>query len=901
MVPPPTSRSAQLVAGIGGWLYRVLLLAYPPGFRAEHGDEAVQVFADACRDSWTERGLWALLGRLVRAILEVPRHGVAERFASREASVPRSRRRGRLLAELSSDVRYAVRSIRRRPALAAGVIVTLALGIGSNTAMFSVVHATLLRPLPYSDPDRVVYIRTRDVETNRLSDPTAEDLQRWAPLLTSIERVEARAWRSVLLTGAEGATRVRMLEVSAGYLATVGSRPVAGRGLDRDDGRPDAAPVVVLSEGLWRSRYAARTDVIGRTIDIDSTPRTVVGVVTDVMSDVPGLRFSLFTPLPSTGAAAREATALGVAWLEPGTTIEAARAELESVSASVNQQGRRVSGTLEAPANVFWDARALREPQLALMAGVFLLLLIACVNVATLLLGAGQQRAQELAVRLALGATRFRLARLLLVESLVLALAGSAIGLLIASSAVQLFAAMDPGPQLQTRLEAIRLDGPVVAYALAIALLTAAASGIVPALRGSAAAPRTSLFEAGRTANRPWRLSQVFIGVEIALSLVLLIAGGLVGRAFLQMRLAEPGFAADRVLGVRIALPDDRYQTPERRAAFFDDLVARAARLPGVAAVGLGYGAMPPSDFVALGAFETNDGREYAADVEIGLSFVGPGHFALTGIPLLAGGGFSSQHVGNAGTTERPVVVSDSLRRRFWPDRSPVGEGFQMTDARGTRRYRIVGVAGDASGRGLVSRTGPQYLWQMYLPLPASRQYTEVLLRLADGAPPPVAALRAAIAQVDPDVPSDDGLKTAAASLHGFLRQQRFRAALFGGFAALSVALVAFGLLAVVFHAVKQRKREIGIRLALGGRPSQVRRQILAQGLRPAAFGLAAGMVLAALLTRALASFLHGINTTDGVVFLGSAVLLMGVAVVAMLGPILHATRVNPADVLRGE
>jgi hypothetical protein len=310
---------------------------------------------------------------------------------------------------------------------------------------------------------------------------------------------------------------------------------------------------------------------------------------------------------------------------------------------------------------------------------------------------------------------------------------------------------------------------------------------------------------------------------------------------------------------------------------------------------------MPPSDFVALGAFEMNGSRGQAADVAISVSYVGPGHFELMGIPMLAGTGFSSPDLQETGATERLVVISSSLRRRFWPDRNPIGEGFQLTDRRDTRRYRILGVAADASGRGLVSPTCQACQWQMYLPLPTSRRYTEVLLRLADGAPPPAAALRATIGAIDPSVPTDDGLETAAASLHGFLAMPRFRAALFGGFATLAVTLVAFGLLAVVFSSVQRRTREIGIRLALGARPLQVGRQILAQSLRPTAAGLAAGVLAAWLLTRTLASFLHGISPTDAPVFIGSAVLLATIAVAAILGPVVQATRVDPARVFRSE
>ena len=811
--------------------------------------------------------------------------------------------RPRMLSGLWSDVRQAGRSVRRRPALAAGVVITLALGIGSNTAMFGVIDATLLRPSPYPGDDRVVYIRTRALENDRLSDPTAEDLQRWAPLLTSFERVEARRWKSVLLTGGEGATRVRILDVTSGYLDALAVRTVAGRRLHKDDGRPDATPVVVLSERLWRSRYGARPDLIGQTIDIDSDSHVVVGVVADVMSDTPGLRYALFGPLPNGGPAARATSARGVAWLKPGVSLAAARAELQSVSVFMDERGRRFIGELEKPTNLFWKVSEFRDPQLALMAGVFLLLIIACVNVANLLLAGGRVRESEFAIRRALGANRLRLARLLLVESVVLALAGGAVGLFIAWSALQVFTALDPGPQLQTRLEAIRLDGVVVGYALAIALLTAAAFGVVPALRGSAASPRTSLQEMeSRTASRNRVWPRAFITAEVALSLVLLIAAGLVGRAFLQMRLADPGFAADRVLGIRIALPQGRYQTPGRQAAFFDDLLARAARLPGVTAASLGYGAMPPSDFVAHGDFETTGRRERAADVWIGVSFVSPGHFELMGIPLVAGTGFEARHLRDRdAAAERPVVISSSLRRRFWRDRNPIGDGFQLTDSRGTRRYRILGVAGDASGRGLASPACPDCPWHMYAPLPGTRQYTEVLLRLADGAPPPVAGLRAAIGQIDPGVPSDDSLETAAASLHGFIGLPRFRAALFGGFAAVAVTLAALGLLAVVFHAVKQRTREIGIRVALGARPSQVRRLVLAEGLPPTIVGIGAGMLAAALLTRTMASFLHGISPTDGAIFLGSAALLAAVAFGAMLGPVVRATRVDPVQALRSD
>ncbi len=805
----------------------------------------------------------------------------------------------RWMDELWQDVRWSMRSIRRRPALAAAIVVTLALGIGANTAIFSVVHATLMQPLPYRNPDRVVFVRHQLVEDQSVTDAAAGDLQQWAPLLTSVERMEARRWKSVLLTGDEGATRVRLLEVSSGYLNSVGSRLLAGRGLHADDGRPGATPVALVSERLWRSRYGARADLVGRTITLDAVTRVVVGITTDIRSDTPGLRFFLFAPLPTGGEAAKE-RALGVAWLKPGVTLDAARAELQSVSASVDARGRAQTGTLEQRGSLFWRLSEFRTMQIALMAGVSLLLAIACVNVASLLLGVGQGRQMEMALRRALGASRFRVVRQLLVESLVLSLASGAIGLGVAQLALQGFVALEPGIQLQTQLETIHLDWTIVAYTIAVACVTAVVCGVLPALRGSAAQPRTTLVEgSGRTSTPQRGWPRAIVAVEVALSLVLLIGAGLVARAFLHMRLNEPGFAADRVFGVQIALPPDRYKSPEQRRAFYDDLQSRASRLPGVTAVGLGYGAMPPTDFIAGGALETEDGQQ--RELLAYLSHVSPGHFELMGIPLVAGSGFEARHLDAPDTAEIPVVISSSLRRAFWADRNPIGAGFRLTERGRTRRYRVLGVAGDASGGGLASAACEKCQWQIYVPLPATRQYTELILRLADGASPPTAALRDAIARIDPQVPSDENLTTAEASLYRFLATPRYRAALFGGFAALAVTLVGFGLLAVVFHAVKQRTREIGIRMALGARPSQMRKEIAAHGLRPVIAGVVAGLLIAALVTHTLGRLLLGISPTDPLVFIGSPLLLIAVAVVAMLGPLLQAARVNPVDALRRE
>ncbi|HEX5213830.1 MAG TPA: ABC transporter permease, partial [Vicinamibacterales bacterium] len=590
-------RGARAIAAVSRRLYRTLLFAYPRDFRAAHGGDAAEVFGEACAESWTAGGAVAVLRRLGRAVLDVPAAGISERIGHGP--------RPRLLGSLGGDVRHALRSCWRRPGLSFAIVVTLALGIGANTAIFSVVDATLLRPLPYPDAARVVYLQTRRDGAKSPGNPTADEFAQFAPRLQSYSRIEARSSppRSVMLTaGGAAATRARLLGISGGFLAVLGARPVSGRLLLPDDTRPGAPPVVVLSDRFVARHYAPGAAVVGTTIDVDELRHVIVGVVPEIESDTPGLRYDLFAPLATSGPAARQTVVLAIGWLKPGVSIDAARAEFAA------------AGDVVLPSNVFWRAPALRDPQLAMMGAVFLLLLIACVNVANLLLANGQTRRSEMAVRVALGAGRVRLVRQLLVESVLLALAGCAIGVLIARAAIAMFTALEPGPQLLTRLESIEIDGVVLGYAVAIALMTSVVFGLVPALRGSATPPQAALREGDqRTGSRLRRWPGVFIAVEVALSIVLLIGAGLVGRAFVQMRFADPGFAADRVLTLRIALPEARYATADRRAQFFDALLARARRLPGVTAATIGYGATPPTDFVTKGALEIdNGGAEHA-------------------------------------------------------------------------------------------------------------------------------------------------------------------------------------------------------------------------------------------------------------------------------------------------
>ena len=404
--------TAELVRRACRTVYRALLVAYPPEFRAAHGDEAADVFAEASRESWRKGGARALTRRVAHAIVNVPRSGIAERRSN--ARTQPAAARASAFSALVGDVRHALRSIRRRPGLAAAVVGTLALGIGANTAMFSVIDATLLRPLPYAHADRVVYLQMRDAATGATRDPTVEELQQEMGLTaagcSSEAASEGETSKTVLLTGAGGATRVGLFQATTGYFGLLNTRPVAGRLLGPADAEPGALPVTVLSEHLWRSRYTARADIVGASIAVDGIGRVVVGVAPEIPSDVPGGgRVDLSAPLPEGGPAATGMNVRGVGWLKPGVSLAAARAEFQVVSATVAADGHRWVGYLEPPSNIFWNARTFRDSELAMMAAAFLLLAIAGINVANLLLAGGQARRAELAVRRALGAGRGRL------------------------------------------------------------------------------------------------------------------------------------------------------------------------------------------------------------------------------------------------------------------------------------------------------------------------------------------------------------------------------------------------------------------------------------------------------------------------------------------------------------
>jgi putative ABC transport system permease protein len=875
-------------------LYRLLLLAYPREIRERHSAEASRLFAEACTEDWRTRGARAAVRRIAAAVVDVPRAGLAERSSTLRAAFSWSEWYG-----LSADIRHAAKSFRGRPALTLTIVATLAIGLGTAVAVFSVVDATLLRPLPFPHANRVVLLEAANAATGRTAQPRPSWARTWTAGTQSLERIEWRVSRSALVTGAGPATRVRVMDASGGYLNAIRARPILGRSIDQNDTAASAPRVAVLSEPFWRQRFGASSGVLGTSIAIDGVSHTVVGVTSDLKSDIAGLTFSAATALHSDDD--RELVR-AVAWLTPGVTLDAAQTELDAAQ-PINDGGRTLHPRLTPPKNLFWTIPVFRATELGLMASALLILAVAGVNLSHLFLASGQERSAELAVRRALGASTIRVARLLFVETMALALVGSLAGLAVAWALIRAVKSLNAGVQLQTRIDSIRLDPLIVAFAIGLACLLAVAFGLWPAIRSARDRSLPVNVSSTRSSRRRGLSSAALMAAETGFSAAVLIVAGVVGHVFLSMQLAPRGFDADRILRVRVTLPAERYATPASRDAFFERLGAEAASIPGVEGFGIGYEAPPPSDFFTTGAITVAGSGRAPVETTMGYSFVAPGYFSLVGIPLLQGTGFAASDVAAARAADglQPAVISRSVAQRFLPNGGAVGASFELKEPNRVRHFSVLGVAGDVSQWGLLSPGCHDCDPLLYLPLPERRMYTDVLVRLRAGAAPPVAALQAAITKLDPEVPADDELRTAAAGVNQFIDQPRFMAALFGAFALVAVILLSVGLSTVVARSVAQRTREMGIRLALGATPRSVRLLVVSEGMRPALIGLAGGIAAALAITRAIRSLLYGMSPADPWSLTLAPLLLLTVVLAALTVPALRATRVDPARTLRAD
>jgi predicted permease len=801
---------------------------------------------------------------------------------------------------LYQDLRYGLRALRKSPGFAAVTIAVLALGIGANTAIFSVVHAVLLKPLPFPESDRIVAVPhtpPQDIFPGRkYFSVSPANYYDWKAQNDVFSHMAIVAGGISSVTGSGDPVSLPSFYVSSEFFAVMGARPLRGRLLGEGDDAP-GHDVAVISEELWKSRFGSDPAIEGKTAIIDGKSHTIVGVLPAKLSYPADT--SLWLPLVFSpeDRAIRAIHDFGVlARLKKGVSVETARTQMDAIA-------DRLAAQYPAD-NKGWGAAVLplhedlvgdvRPALLVLLGAVGFVLLIACANVANLVLARTVARRKEIAVRAALGAGRGRIVRPILAETLVMAVVGGALGLLLAGVGVRLIVAF-LGEQMP-RVNDIRVDLPVLAFTFTLAILTGILAGLLPAWKLTRANPNDALKEGGRSdsdagAGSPV-LRHTLVVAEVALALVLMLGAGLLVRSLSRLQSVPPGFEPKNVFHARISLPDSQYATPEAKAAFFERVLERVRALPGVETAGA-MNTLPLTDGGSTQpvAIEGGPVLPLSEQPEVAVRILSPGTLGTLRIRLLEG-----RDVAATDTPDKPgaVLITESMAKRFWPGQSAVGKRLKLSFFPETPR-EVVGVVADVKLRGLAKTEPVPALFAPHAQMPWG--WMALLVRTAQDPASISSAVRAAIHAVDPNLPIVE-VGTMEEHLGKTLSHPRFNMLLLAVFAVLALALSALGIYSVLSYAVRRRTREIGIRMALGANRRDVLRLIVVQGMRPALIGLAIGLAGAFALGRALSSLVFGVRATDPVTFVAVSLLLGLVALAACALPAWRASRVHPTEAL---
>jgi putative ABC transport system permease protein len=815
---------------------------------------------------------------------------------------------------LWQDLRFGARMLMKKPGFTLIAAITLSLGIGANTAIFSVVRAALLSPLPYDESGRLVMVwqsfPQSGLDLVPMSLPNLVDLRDQAQVF---EQTGVFGSIPVSLTGSGEPERVAGMRVSATLLPISGVAPLLGRVFLPEEDRPGGAKVVILSHGLWRRRFGADAQIIGKSITLDDQGYTVVGVMPPNFDFPPPFKIT-FASIPVTYPSAAlwrpialDANAQGrgrrnfgmIGRLKPGVTLQQARAEMNAIARRIELQYGGGETGLELSLIPLQEQVAGKVGRVLylLFGAVGFVLLIACANVANMSLARASARVPEIAIRLAMGASRSRLVRQLLTESALLSLLGGGLGLLLAPWAVDLIVAISPDSL--PRVNEVRINGTALVFTLLASLLTGIVFGLAPALLSSKPDLNVALKEGSRGAAGSFgrsRLRGIFVVAEVALALVLLLCAGLMINSFVRLQRVDPGFRPEKLLTARVSLPESRYSQTTQQTAFCQQVIQRFETLPGTQSVSAinnlpfqneNNGGLKIEGYVPSSPYDRPQANYRA---------ISPSYFRVMGIPLRRGREFRPDDVaGQPGV----AIINEEAARRFWPNQDPIGKRINP-DGAGFQPgvwLSIVGIVGDVRHSTLDASAKPEVYWA-YDQYPV-RSLTFVLrtaiepMSLADAA-------RKEIWAVDKDLPISS-LQAMEGLISASIAQQRLYLWLMGGFAAVALLLAAMGIYGVTSYSVAQRSHEIAIRLALGAQPADVLKLVIGQGAKLTLIGLALGLVVGAALTRLMKSLLYGVSATDAVTFTLVSLLLAAIALLACYLPARRATKVDPLIALRCE
>ena len=807
----------------------------------------------------------------------------------------RSHRGGLLvLFNMLRDVRYAIRQLTTTPGFSAVAILTLALGIGATTAIFSVVNGVLLRPLPYPHPETLVRVHEIVDKFGRFSVAPASFLD-WRQQNTVFDHIAAFNSAGATLQTVDGPERVQGAVVSSDLFDLLDVTPVLGRTFRADEDTPGKDRVIILSQGLWERRFNRDPNVLGQSVSLNGAPVTVVGIMP------PGFTFpgqsEFWRPLALNPAnASRGAHFLGViARLKPGVTVERAAVEMKTIAGRLAVQYPESSANESAEviglhANI---VEHIRPALFAIFAAVGALILIACANVANLLLVRASIRSKEIAIRTALGAGRLRLILQLLAESVVLALAAGVAGVFIAYVAIRPIQTL--GTAIIPRADSIAIDGTVLVFALIVSVATGIVFGLAPAWQASRATMSSVLKEGGRTsttAGGRWMRSGLLVA-EVAMSLVLLVGAALLLRSFDRLIHVDPGFRPEQVLAFRVALPNNGYPQDQHKIAFFSRLMERLETLPGVSAAGMIQSVPMRGDYVLSFTIEgrppVGPNQEPSANHRV----ISPDYFKAMGIPLLRGRSFTSE---DREKSPMVAIVDQKFVDRYFPDQDPIGKGLDIGN--GTDGfYKIVGVVGSVLHDSLDGKPSPT----MYIPYTQDVFSSMWVVVRAKGEPTQLsAAARQAVRDIDSALPAF-AMTPLADVVSESIAQRRFSMLLISVFGAIALVLAAVGLYGVVSYSVSQRTQEIGLRMAIGADRRDVLRLVVGGGMKLAAIGVVIGVAGALALSKVIATMLFELTPLDLVSYSGTVMVLLAVAMVACYVPARRAMRVDPIIALRAE